>query len=95
MSCVSPGEGGPLIKEGAFMDICNVKLLCEIVSGLSALVAVILGFYASWIGFRTSISIFDKNAQVLATSLAAFCAGLTALLQIIVTAFMPVCSAFA
>ena len=77
------------------MNICNVKLGCEIASGLSAFVAVIFGVYASWIGFRTSISIFDKNAQVLATSLAAFCAGFAALLQIIVTAFMPVCRDFA
>jgi hypothetical protein len=77
------------------MDICNVKLGCDIMSAVSALAAVVLGFYASWIGFRTSISIFDKNSQVLVTSLAAFCAGLAALLQIIVTAFMPVCRAFA
>jgi hypothetical protein len=77
------------------MDICNVKLGCEIASGLSALFAVILGFYASWIGFKSSISSFDKNTQVLVTSLAAFFAGLAALLQIIVTAFMPVCRAFA
>jgi hypothetical protein len=77
------------------MAICNVKFCCEVASGLSALVAVILGFYASWIGFKTSISIIDKDTQVLVTSLAAFCAGLAALLQIIVTAFMPVCRAFA
>jgi hypothetical protein len=75
--------------------ICSFKTGCEIASGVSALFAVILGFYASWIGFRTSISNFEKNTQVWVTSLAALFAGLAALLQIIVTAFMPACRAFA
>jgi uncharacterized membrane protein len=80
------------------MGICGVKLSFEIVSAVSAFAAAIFWFYASWIGRNSVLNTpIDKITvkQARLNSLAAFCAGIAALLQIVVTTFMPVCRAFA
>ena len=68
----------------------------KITIGLAALAL----FYASWIGMKpflqTAIADFDKitRRQALCNAIAAFCAGVAAVLQIATTGFMPVCRAF-
>jgi hypothetical protein len=65
------------------------------------LAAAAFWFYASWISRGTFTKtiideldrIFQRQAQC--NAIAALCAGLAAMLQIIVVWFMPVCRAFA
>jgi hypothetical protein len=74
---------------------CDAKLACEIASAILAFVAAVFWFYASWIArgtFTQTDEIFSGQARN--NAIAAFCAGLAAILQI-VTWFMPVCRAFA
>ena len=79
---------------------CDAKLACEIASAILAFVAAVFWFYASWIarGTFTQTPIVDLDGifsgQARNNAIAAFCAGLAAILQI-VTWFMPVCRAFA
>jgi hypothetical protein len=83
------------------MTICHLKFLLEVLSAILALSAAVWWFAASWIArgsfLRTVIAEFDRVQQFQAryNAIAAACAGVAAILQIIVTAFMPVCRAFA
>jgi hypothetical protein len=82
------------------MTICEIKTGCEIASAVLAFAAAGSWFYASWIGrgsfLQTAIDDFDQilRAQARYNAIAAFCAGLAALLQIWTTGFAPVCRAF-
>jgi hypothetical protein len=73
-----------------------VKSLCEISSALFAFGAAGSWFYASWISrgsfMRTPLDRLDRHMTLQAryNAIAAACAGLAALLQIVVTK-MPVC----
>jgi hypothetical protein len=79
--------------------ICAIKPWCEIASAALALIAAVFWFYASWIGrgtfTRTPIAHLDRIfiLQARNNSIAAFCAGLAALLLIAIW-FMPLCRAF-
>jgi hypothetical protein len=83
------------------MTICDAKLDCEIASAVLAFLAALFWFYASWIGRRSFMNtsmgavdeLFSRPARY--NAIAAFCAGLAAVLQIVTTWFMPVCHAFA
>ena len=84
---------------GSTMTICDVKSTCEILSALFALGAAIFWFYASWISrgsfLATPMMELDRVLKLQAryNAIAAVCAALAALLQIVVTR-MPVCRAF-
>jgi hypothetical protein len=82
------------------MTICELKHDCEIASAVLAFVAAASWFYASWIGrgsfLNTGITDFDRTLTLQAryNSIAAFCAGVAALLQIWTIGFAPACRAF-
>jgi hypothetical protein len=86
---------------GSYMTICDVKTGCEILSAVLAFLAAGFWFYSSWIArgsfLQTVIAEYDRvvTAQARYNAIAALCAGLAAILQIIVVGFMPVCRAFA
>jgi hypothetical protein len=80
------------------MTICEFKHCCEIASAVLALVAAASWFYASWIGrgsfLNTIIADRTLTLQARYNSIAAFCAGVAALLQIWTIGFAPLCRAF-
>lgn len=84
----------------AQMLVCDVKFALEIASAVLAFIAAAFWFYASWIArgsfLHTVIAEYDRiaTAQARYNAIAAACAGLAAVLQIIVTGFLPVCRAF-
>jgi hypothetical protein len=81
------------------MTICDAKSTCEFLTALFAFGAAIFWFYASWISrgsfLATPLGDLDRILKLQARydAIAATCAGLAALLQIVVTR-MPVCRAF-
>jgi hypothetical protein len=81
------------------MKVCNFKTLAEVLSVLAAFGAAGLWFYASWIArasfLSTPIRDLDRvmTLQARYNAAAAFCAGVSALLQMAVLQ-MPVCRAF-
>jgi hypothetical protein len=82
------------------MGICDVKTVSEILSAVFGFLAAGFWFYASWVSrgsfLNTPMLQFDISLrdQARFNAIAAFCAGISALLQIAVTSFMPVCRAF-
>jgi hypothetical protein len=74
--------------------VCDIKFGLEIISAVSAFAAAIFWFYASWIGFNTSIDDKITVKQARLNAKAALCAGIAAFSQLVVN-FMPVCRAFA
>jgi hypothetical protein len=81
------------------MTICDLKSVCEFLSGLGALGAAGFWFYASWISrgsfLDTPMAKFDRVMTLRAryNAIAATCAGTAALLQLAVWE-MPVCRGF-
>jgi hypothetical protein len=81
------------------MEICDVKTALEWSSAGSAAFAALFWFYASWIGrgsfLNTPMAHLDRimTLQARYNAVAAFCAGVSAVLQLIVLR-MPVCRAF-
>ena len=81
------------------MTICDVKSAFEIVSAVLAFGAATFWFWASWISrgsfLATPLADLDRTLKLQAryNAVAATCAGLAAVLQIVVTR-MPVCRAF-
>ncbi len=80
--------------------ICQIKTGTEIASAILALGAAGFWFHASWIGrgtfTQTPFADLDRifTLQARSNAIAAFCAGVSALLVIAIW-FMPVCRAFA
>ena len=83
------------------MTICAIKTGCEILSAVLAFIAACAWFYASWIArgsfLNTPIAKFNQiqRDQARYNAIAAFCAGLAALLLIWTNGFAPLCRAFA
>jgi hypothetical protein len=81
------------------VTICDIKSICEALSGLGALSAAGFWFYASWISRRsflnTPIIELDRmlGLQARYNAVAALSAGIAALLQLAVWE-TPVCRAF-
>ena len=81
------------------MTICDVKSACEVLSAAFALGAAGWWFYASWISrgsfLATPLGDLDRILKLQAryNAIAAACAGVAAIFQIVVTR-MPVCRAF-
>lgn len=77
--------------------ICNLKTIFEVLAALLAIGAAGWWFAAAWVsrlpptwdGLNTV-----ARKQAIYNGIAATCAGLAAILQLISTAFMPVCRAF-
>jgi hypothetical protein len=77
--------------------ICTLKTLMEILTAALALGAAGWWFAAAWVS-RLPPTWADLNRiakfQAIYNGIAASCAGLAAILQLIITGFMPVCRAF-
>jgi hypothetical protein len=77
--------------------ICLVKTIFEVLTALFAIGAAGWWFGAAWVS-RGDVTYANQNdiqrKQAIYNGIAATCAGLAALLQLITTAFMPVCRAF-
>ena len=79
--------------------MCGLKSACEFASGLSAFAAAGFWFWASWISrgsfLNTPFADLERNFTLQAryNAIAAFCAGMAALLQLAVWN-MPVCRSF-
>jgi len=79
------------------MTVCNVKTLFEILTAILAIGAAVWWFAAAWVSrlppaWDTLNTVARK--QAVCNGIAATCAGLAAILQLLTTAFMPVCRAF-
>jgi hypothetical protein len=77
--------------------ICTFKTVMEILTAAFALGAAGWWFAAAWVS-RSPPTWENLNRvarlQAIYNGIAASCAGLAAILQLIITAFMPVCRAF-
>jgi hypothetical protein len=82
------------------MDICDVKKMLEILTAVLALGAAGLWFAAAragWFPFLgTPMDLVERYLkwQAAFNAFAAMCAGLAAVMQLVVSAYMPVCRAF-
>jgi hypothetical protein len=84
------------IEEGR-MSICDLKHTFEVLAALGALAAASWWFAAAWVtrGASTYANIDRiQRRQAIYNGIAASCAGIAAILQLVTTAFMPVCRAF-
>ncbi len=79
------------------MTICNVKSVLEVLAAILAISAAGWWFSAAWIS-RGAPTWENMNRiqrqQAIFNGIAATCAGIAAMLQLVTTAFMPVCRAF-
>jgi hypothetical protein len=82
------------------MEICDVKHLLEVSTAVLAFIAAVSWFLAAWAGWfsyvHTPIGLIERYVrwQALFNAIAAMCAGAAALMQLTVSAYMPVCRAF-
>jgi hypothetical protein len=79
------------------MNICTLKSVLEILTGIFALAAAGWWFAAAWVSrlpptWDSLNSVARK--QTICNGIAATCAGLAAIFQLVATSFMPVCRAF-
>ena len=92
--------GEAIGKKQSYVHLRNQRRV-RIGSAVLAVVAAAFWFYTSWISrgtfTQTVIVELDRifTLQARCNAIAAFCAALAALLQIVVLRFMPVCRAFA
>jgi hypothetical protein len=78
--------------------ICEIKTAFEVLTALLAIAAAGWWFAAAWVSRSAPTwDSLNRVARLQATynGIAALCAGLAAILQLITTAFTPVCRAFA
>ena len=92
-------ESAALALKSRMVNICQIKTAFEITSAVLAFFAAAFWFYASWIGRGTFTQTPKAHLDLMFTqqarsnAIAAFCAGLAAVLLIAIW-FMPVCRAF-
>jgi len=79
------------------MLVCELKTVLEILTAMLAIGAAGWWFAAAWVSRLPptwdSLNTVARK-QAIYNGIAATCAGLAATLQLITTAFMPVCRAF-
>jgi hypothetical protein len=78
--------------------VCELKTALEVLTALLAIAAAGWWFAAAWVSRSPPTwDSLDRVArlQAIFNGIAALCAGVAAILQLITTAFMPVCRAFA
>jgi hypothetical protein len=77
--------------------VCGLKTTFEILTAVLAISAAGWWFAAAWVS-RGDVTYANQNKvvhqQAIYNGIAASCAGLAAILQLITTAFMPICRAF-
>lgn len=79
------------------MTVCTIKSVLEVLTALFAIGAAGWWFAAAWVSrLPPTWASLDSVArkQAIYNGVAASCAGLAAILQLVTTAFMPVCRAF-
>jgi hypothetical protein len=82
------------------MEICDVKRLLEVLTAVLALGAAGWWFAAAWAGWfsylYTPVGLIERylKRQAVFNAIAATCAGIAALMQLVVSAYLPVCRAF-
>ena len=82
------------------MEICDVKKLLEVLTAVLALGAATSWALVAWAGWfdyqGTPMDLVERYLkwQAYFNAIAAACAGLAALMQLMVSAYMPVCRAF-
>lgn len=82
------------------MEVCDVKKLLEVLTAVFALGAAAWWFAAAWAAwfpyFHTPFALMERYQrwQALFNGTAAACAGIAAIMQLVVSTYMPVCRAF-
>jgi hypothetical protein len=77
--------------------VCQLKTMFEVLTAVLAIGAAGWWFAAAWVSRQpptwASLDTVARK-QAIYNGIAAMCAGLAAILQLVTTAFMPVCRAF-
>jgi len=79
------------------MTVCSIKDILEVLTAILAIGAAGWWFAAAWVSRGApTFENLDRvqHQQAIFNGIAATCAGLAAILQLVTTAFMPVCRAF-
>lgn len=90
-------DKGGILQNPTLKMICELKTIFEVLAALLAIAAAGWWFGAAWVSrLPPTWASLDTVArkQAIYNGIAATCAGVAAILQLIITAFMPVCRAF-
>jgi hypothetical protein len=82
------------------MEICDVKKLLEVLIAVFAFSAALFWFLVAWAAwfpyFTTPFELIERYLkwQAIFNGIAAICAAIAAIMQLVVSWYMPVCRAF-